>query len=99
MAEKVRVVFEAVEAQQNAFGAADQQLGDSIREMSNIARMMDDGALKGQGGESFRDAILTKLIPGMKRLQEKMQEMHREMGSVMDVARGVEGASKGRFTD
>jgi uncharacterized protein YukE len=93
----VRMNYGSMEKMEKEFKAAAKQLDDSMREMEKIAKMMEDGALHGIGGDAFRDAIQMKLLPVMSRLEEKMQELAGDINGAVAATRDGVSTAKSRF--
>lgn len=91
----VRMNYQSMEKMGKEFGNAANQIKQSISQLKKIAGMMDDGALKGQGGVAFQDAIQQQAIPKMQKLAEKMTELQKDInGAVVATRDGVETARK-----
>jgi len=89
----VKMNYESMERMAKAFHNAHQQIGTSMREMENIAKSMEDGALVGDAGKAFVDAIRGKLIKRMKVIETKMQEMEKDIkAAVLATREGVQTA-------
>ena len=58
----VRMNYDSMKKMEDAFSAAHKQLDDSMRTMQKLAKMMEDGALVGDGGTAYRGAIEQKLL-------------------------------------
>jgi uncharacterized protein YukE len=93
----VRMNYGSMEKMEQEFKSAAKQLDESMREMKKIAKMMEDGALHGLGGDSFQDAIKGKLLPVMKRLEEKMQELSGDINGAVRATRDGVKTAKSRF--
>jgi WXG100 family type VII secretion target len=94
----VRMNYDSMEKMAKEFDAAASQVEDTMNDMNKIVQMMEGGALLGQGGETFRDAITDQLMPNLNKLRDKLAE---ESGDVMAAVRftrdGVEDSRK-KFT-
>ncbi|MFA9403971.1 MAG: WXG100 family type VII secretion target [Anaerolineales bacterium] len=94
----VRMNYESMDKMATEFDVAASQLDDTMDDMDKIVQMMEGGALLGQGGETFRDAITDQLMPNLNILRDKLAE---ESGDVMAAVRftrdGVEDSRK-KFT-
>ena len=77
----VKMKFSSMEKMEAEFKAAAKQISDSMREMKKVSKSMEEGALKGMGGDAFRDAIDQKLLPRMLALEEKMIELSSDIDS------------------
>lgn len=95
----VRMNYGSMEQMQKAFHQAHEQLEQTIREMDKIVKLMEGGALVGDGGQAFTEAINNKLKKRLAVLQAKMQEMEGDIhGAVAKTRDGVTTA-RSRFTD
>ncbi|MGD2162435.1 MAG: WXG100 family type VII secretion target [Anaerolineales bacterium] len=91
----VRMNYDSMEAMAKEFDNAVKQLEESMNDMKNAAKTMEDGALLGMGGDAFVDAINSKLIPNMQILSEKMNEMGGDIRAAVAYTRdGVESSRK-----
>ena len=93
----VRMNYGSMEKMEKEFKAAAKQLDDSSREMEKIAKMMEDGALHGVGGDAFTAAIQGSLLPVMYRLEEKMQELSGDINGAVAATRDGVSTAKSRF--
>ena len=59
--EKERMVQGSMDEMSKAFHHAHRTLEATIKASKDIAKMMEDGALQGEGGDEFRAAITGKL--------------------------------------
>jgi len=95
----VRMNYGSMEKMEKEFRGAHKQVDESMREMKKLAKMMEDGALEGLGGDAFRNAIMQQLLPRMKVISEKMAELEKDMrGAVRATRDGIKDA-KLRFQD
>jgi uncharacterized protein YukE len=93
----VRMNYGSMEKMEKEFDAAASQLDDSMREMQKIAKMMEDGALHGVGGDAFRDAIQNSLVPAMDQLIYKMDELSADIRGAVEATRDGVSTAKSRF--
>ncbi len=93
----VKMKFSSMEKMEAEFKAAAKQIEDSMREMKKISKSMEEGALKGMGGDAFRDAIDSKLLPRMLSLEEKMIELSSDIDGAVRATREGESTAKSRF--
>lgn len=98
MPEKDRMNYAEMKKMSNEFKRAKQQIGTSIRQMTNIAKQAEDGALNGMGGNAFQEAITKKLVPRMKILEAKMGELSVDMTKAVDASKGAISKARSRFT-
>lgn len=95
----VRMNYGSMEQMQKAFHQAHEQIEQTIREMDKIVKMMEGGALVGDGGQAFTEAINTKLKKRLAILQAKMQEMEGDIHGAVTKTRDGVSTARSRFTD
>lgn len=90
----VKMNYDSMKKMEDAFSAAAKQLDESMRTMQKLAKMMEDGALVGDGGTAYRSAIEQKLLKRMKDLHAKMLELATKdiPGAVVATRDGVSTA-------
>ena len=94
----VRMNYDSMDKMASEFKAAASQVKDTMNDMSKIVQMMEGGALLGQGGETFRDAITSQLHPNLIILRDKLAEMSGDVNAAVRFTRdGVEDSRK-KFT-
>ncbi len=91
----VRMNYESMEKMAKEFDNAASQLEETMNDMKKVAQMMEGGALIGDGGSAFQDAIVSQLLPAMNILTEKLQEMGGDIRAAVAYTRdGVEDSRK-----
>ena len=93
----VRMNYGSMEKMQKEFEGAASQLEDTRNEMQKVSQMMEDGALLGAGGDAYRDAINSQLIPALKELNEKMLELAQDIKGAVEATRDGISTAKSRF--
>jgi uncharacterized protein YukE len=94
----VKMNYGSMDKMKTAFKQAHTQLNQSMEEMKKLSKMMADGALNGDGGTAFEDAINRKLMKRMKALHEKMQQMEKDIQLAVEAKKEGVTTAKGRFT-
>ncbi len=95
----VRMNYPSMEKMSKEFHHAHQQIETSMREMEKVAKLMEDGALVGTGGDAFREAIRGKLIKRMKVLSDKMRELEQDIKGAVEATRDGVSTAQSRFKD
>ena len=67
--------------------------------LENIAKSMEGGALVGDAGKAFTEAIRSKLIKRMKVIEEKMQEMEKDIKAAIAATRDGVQTAGARFNN
>lgn len=93
----VRMNYSSMEAMQKAFHQAHSQIEDTMREMEKIAKTMEDGALLGMAGDTYREAIRTKLMKRLKVLADKMRELESDIHGAVIATRDGVSTAQSRF--
>jgi uncharacterized protein YukE len=93
----VRMNYDSMEKMAKTFNQANQQIEQSMREMEKIAKVFEDGALLGTAGDSFRDAIRSKLIKRMKVISDKMKELEQDVNGAVSATRDGVTTAQSRF--
>lgn len=88
-----RMNYASMREMSRAFREASKQLEQTMQDMKKVSKLMQDGALVGDGGQAFVSAIDGKLMKRLQALQAKMQEMDKDirknveaMGQAVDTA-------------
>ncbi len=97
MADEIRVVYPDMEDMCRAFQQGVEILQDTLSESMAIANMLEEGALLGEGGSAFVDAIQGKLSPAISRLIEKFKELDTDVTAAMRYAQEADRTAKGQF--
>jgi WXG100 family type VII secretion target len=95
--DEIKLDYELAEAMAKTFKQSAEQVEATIGEMKNIAATLESGALLGQGGESFAEALNTKLGPSLSRLMAKFIELEADVQSAISSMREADESSKGMF--
>jgi WXG100 family type VII secretion target len=82
----VQMNYETMEEMAKIFKNGQNQLADTMKAMEGLAQSMEDGALLGEGGDKFADALRSRLAPRIKKLSDKFGELNGDiMGAVKDL--------------
>ena len=98
MSDVIKLNYPLMEEMCRSFLKGVEELENVMQEMQSIANSLEDGALLGQGGAAFTDAIRTKLCPGIARLTDKFKEMNVDLEYALQTFREQEDPqAAGRF--
>lgn len=92
-----RMVHSQMTAMADAFKQAAQTLKQTQDTSKKISKMLADGALLGDGGKEFENAINTKLLKALTTLESKMTQLQSDIKKAQDANREAEGTARGRF--
>jgi uncharacterized protein YukE len=93
----VKMNYQSMEQMATAFKNANSQVETSMNEMKKLAKMMEDGALVGMGGDAFRAAIEQKLLKRMRVLADKMAELQGDINGAIAATRDGVSTAQSRF--
>ncbi len=95
--EIIQLDYGKAEEMIKTFDQGAQQLQTTLQEMQNLANMLEGGALLGDGGSAFCDAIRGKLCPAIQKLDAKFKELSKDVKGAVSDMRQADAASKGMF--
>jgi uncharacterized protein YukE len=93
----VKMNYQSMEQMATAFKNAHSQIDTSMNEMKKLAKMMEDGALVGMGGDAFAAAISQKLLRRMQVLSDKMAELQGDINGAVAATRDGVSTAQSRF--
>jgi WXG100 family type VII secretion target len=91
---KIKMEYARMEEMAKTFQQGSEQLKDTLSQMQSIANTLQDGALLGQGGAAFTDAIRNKLCPSISRLEQKFEELQRDILGALKDMQAADSTSK-----
>jgi len=97
MSNEIKMDYGLMEDMNRTFLQGVEQLQDTMQAMQNIANEMEDGALLGQGGAAFTEALRDKLSPAISRLIEKFEELAGDINKAMEDMRSADESSQRMF--
>lgn len=97
--DEIKLNYELAEAMIRTFKDGYEELQDTMQEMQSIANTLEGGALLGQGGTAFTDAVRGVLSPSLSRLIDKFQELAEDVQAAIDAMKEADATSKGMFAD
>ena len=95
--EIIKLDYGKAEEMIKTFDQGAQQLQTTLQEMQNLANMLEGGALLGDGGSDFCDAIRGKLCPAIQKLDAKFKELSKDVKGAVSDMRQADAASKSMF--
>ncbi len=95
--DEIKLDYDLAEEMAKTFKQGAEQLQDTMQEMQTIANMLEQGALLGQGGASFVDAIRSKLCPSLANFTQKFGDMEKDILAAIEYMREADKQSKGMF--
>lgn len=94
MSADVQMNYDTMEEMSKIFQNGAQQLQETGQAMEQLATMMHDGGLLGEGGEKFADALRSRLSKRIHKLSAKFGELAKDVdGAVKDLRDGDKNAA------
>lgn len=97
MADIIKMDYAMMEEMSSAFQMSADQLGESLTEVSKIMGLLEEGALLGVAGESFVESCGGTLTSALTTIQNKMDEMKKEIDAAMSEQRSTSGEVSGYY--
>jgi uncharacterized protein YukE len=89
--------YASVDAMEASFGDGSKQLEAAVSELKNIASALEQGALLGDAGKHFVDAINGVLVPIIGRLDSKFAELQKALQTAKQDMQGEDQWSASQF--
>lgn len=89
--------YDALEDMARTFRASAQQLDELTMVMMGVAAQMEDGALIGETGDEFINALRGQLTPSVNRLRDKFNELESDLMNAVAVMRDGVDTATSRF--
>lgn len=99
MTDIIKMDYAKMESMVRTFRQGSQQLQETTQQMRTIAKTLENGALLGRGGDAFVNSINTKLVPSITRLNQKFEELAKDVQKAMDDMKRADEYSKQQFND
>lgn len=93
----VRMNYGSMDEMKKAFHQAHEQLETTRAEMEKVAKLMEDGALVGQAGDAFKNAIRSTLMKRIQVIAAKMREMEGDIQGAVEATRDGVTTAQSRF--
>jgi WXG100 family type VII secretion target len=97
MADEIKLVYASAEDMIKTFDQGVEQLQDTMQEMQSIAGVLEDGALLGDGGQAFVEAIRNTFARSLTKLTEKFEELSGDVAAAMEAMQEADSESAGMF--
>ena len=95
--DKIKLNYEQADHMAKTFKQGAQQLQQTMQDMQGIAQLLQEGALLGDGGHAFADAVNSKLCPSLKRMSDKFNELERDVHAAINYMKQADAESKQQF--
>jgi WXG100 family type VII secretion target len=97
MADRIKLNYPMAEQMARTFLQSAQQIDTTISEMKAISETLKNGALLGQGGQAFAEAIDTRFVKSLEKLSSKFIELDGDVKSAISSMRQADEEAKRQF--
>lgn len=97
--DKERMVEPSMDAMITTLRETHNAMEQTVNVAQGIVQLMKEGALLGQAGNEFQQAIEGVLIPKVKTLEKKVQEMEVDVNKAKERIKLAMAEAKARFDD
>jgi WXG100 family type VII secretion target len=94
MQDEIKMDYPLMEEMVRTFQSGRETLQDTSTELTNIADKMEQGALLGDAGEAFSEALRGTLLSAVTKLSEKFEELENDIKYAVDQMRQAEEKTK-----
>lgn len=95
--DKIRLVYASAEDMISTFKQGKEQLQNTRAAMDSIAGTLEGGALLGNGGDAYVEAIRNQLYRSMTQLIEDFDEMADDVQEAIKFMQEADAKSQGFF--
>ena len=99
MPEKIKMNYPKMEAMAKQFGQGSEQLKATKKAMTDVAAILEGGALRGEAGKAFSEGIRDQLCPAIEKLDQKFLELQKDVQQAMEKMKAADSESKGRMAN
>lgn len=93
MADKIKLNYPAMQEMANQCKQAAQRLTMTAQLGQKAAQEMQNGALLGDAGEAFANALTSAFVPQVKKLADKFNEVSKDiLDAIQDMKSSDQGA-------
>jgi len=89
--------YPLMDEMKQTFQSGREQLQDTMSELKNIAEKLEQGALLGQAGTTFSDAVRNTLCNAVQKLSQKFEELEGDIQYAVDQMHQAEEKTKASF--
>jgi WXG100 family type VII secretion target len=97
MQDEIKMEYPLMEEMKRTFQSGREQLQETLTELNSIADKMEQGALLGDAGSAFSEAVRGTLTSAVNKLNEKFEELEGDIQHAVDQMRQAEEKAKSSF--
>jgi len=97
MSDVIKLNYPAMNEMAQQCKATSQRLLETVRLAQQIAQEMQNGALVGDAGEAFSNAILSAFVPSVNKLSQKFEEIAKDIAAAISDMQAQDRGAAGHF--
>jgi WXG100 family type VII secretion target len=96
--DEIKMDYPLMEEMKRTFQSGREQLQDTMKELKSVSDKMEQGALLGQAGSAFTDAIKGALMGAVTKLSDKFEELEGDLQNAVNEMHQAEEKAKTSFS-
>lgn len=97
MQNEIKMEYPLMEEMKRTFQSGRESLQDATNSLKAIADKMEQGALLGQAGSAFAEAVRGSLMGAVQKLSDKFEELEGDIQYAVDQMKAAEEKAKSSF--
>ena len=97
MQNEIKMEYPLMDEMKRTFQSGREQLQDTTNDLKSIADKLEQGALLGQAGSAFADAVRGTLMSSVQKLSDKFEELESDIQYAVDQMKQAEEKTKASF--
>lgn len=98
MADEIKLDYPLMDEMKRTFASGRETLDQTMKELKDIAQRMEDGALLGDAGEAFSNAVRTTLVEQTQKIWDKFEELEGDIDFAVSQMRAAEEKAQKSFS-
>jgi WXG100 family type VII secretion target len=95
--DEIKMDYPLMDEMKQSFKAGRETLGRTASELKSIADKLEQGALLGQAGDAFAQAVRGPLMGAVSKLSDKFEELEGDIQFAVDQMHQAEEKTKASF--
>jgi WXG100 family type VII secretion target len=97
MQNEIKMEYPLMDEMKQTFQSSRDILQDTTNSLKSIADKMEQGALLGQAGQAYAEAVRGALMGAVQKLSDKFEELEGDIQYAVDQMKAAEEKTKSTF--
>jgi len=97
MQNEIKMEYPLMDEMKRTFQSGREVLQDTTNSLKSIADKMEQGALLGQAGQAYAEAVRGALMGAVQKLSDKFEELEGDIQYAVDQMKAAEEKAKSSF--